>query len=456
MLATASAPWIVPNHVLAGPDRVGANDRIEIGLIGVGMRGKYLLSNLPQNGRLTALCDFSLSQIETARKPTGRFAEILKSFAEGDGPACKIYQDYRELISEHRMDAVIVSAPDHHHAQAAVLACQAGCDVYIEKPLTVSIAEGRAIVNAAREHQRVVQVGSQQRSMLVNRQACEFIRDGGLGRIHFVEERNYPGPMPYEAAEFPEEMSPDDLQWDLFCGPTPLRPYNHNLWIKDDYQYGYLLWRGWDLFRDYSGHLMTNWGAHSLDMVQYALGTDHTGPVKIEPHLDDVDAFSDDPWHDKTPPLGTVFDKSADKLRFCAVTMTYADGIEVRLRSDVRKTTFHGEKGRLILSRNDYAVEPDGLLSPPDENEQARWTGEGHVARPHLENWLEAIRTRGETNAPIEVGHRTATLCHLANLARQLNRTLHWNPESEQFIGDDAANKLLTRPRRRSFELPVN
>lgn len=454
MLATASAPWIIPRHVLGGPNQVGANDRIEMGLIGVGMRGKYLLANLPQAVRVTALCDMSLSQINSARNPTGRFSEILKPFATTDGSACKIYQDYRKLLANQRLDAVMIAAPDHHHAQAAILACQAGCDVYVEKPLSVTIAEGRAIVDAAEKSQRVVQVGSQQRSMLVNRRACEFIRAGGLGKIHYVEERNYPGPMPYQPEDFPEERVPHDLQWDLFCGPTPRRSYNHNLWMKDDYKLGYLLWRGWDLIQDYSGHLMTNWGAHSLDMVHYALGMDRTGPVKIEPHLEEVDLFTDDMWHDKTPPIGSVADKHFDRTRFSPVTLTYANGVEVRLRPDVRKTTFYGENGRLILGRNDYKVEPEELLAPPEVEEQKLWDGEGHVARPHIENWIEAIRSRSVPNAPIEIGHRTATVCHLVNLARQLNRTLHWNPETERFVEDRGANAFLTRPRRSGFEFP--
>ena len=450
-----TAPWIIPNHVLGKSGQTGANDRIEIGLIGVGMRGKYLLANLPQSARVTALCDFSLSQIETARKPTERFTELLKPFAENEGKSCKLFQDYRRMISEHTLDAVIIAAPDHHHAQACILACQAECDVYVEKPLAVTIEEGRAMVEAAKKYKRVVQVGSQQRSMSVNRRACEFVRDGGLGKIHYVEERNLPGPMPYEQAQFPAETPPTDLDWNLFCGPTELRPYHRDLWVKDHYKRGFLTWRGWDLFQDYSGHLMTNWGAHSVDMTQYALGTEQTGPVKIEPHLGDVTPFTDDQWHEKTPPLGTIRNKAIDKARFAPLTITYASGTEIRFLPGVRKTTFYGEDGKLTLSRNRYEVEPKTLLPPPDKQEQELWSGDGHVARPHLENWLEAIRTRGETNAPVEVGHRSVSVCHLANLARRLNRSLEWDPVMERFVRDDEANGLLSRPRRNGFELPT-
>ncbi len=430
------------------------NERIETAVIGIGERGKYLIGNLPPQFRVTSLCDFSRDQIESARRPPKRFETILGTFAEGDARQCDLHQDYRRMLNDQRFDAVIVAAPDHHHAQAAILAMQAGANVYVEKPLAVTISEGRAIVNAAERYNRIVQVGSQQRSMEVNRAACEFIRSGGLGKVHRVDERNLPGPMPYVASEFPSEVAPASLKWDLFCGPTPLRVYNRNLWIKDAYKYGYLTWRGWDLFEDYSGHLMTNWGAHSVDMIQYALGKDDTGPVQIELRREMIDPHVDDQWHDKTPPLGTLADRQADRARFCPLVMRYADGTAVHFLPGMKSTIFHGEKGKLTLRRNDYATDPKGLMPPPNPEEQARWSGSGHVARPHLENWLDAIVSGTPLHTPPEVGHRSVTVCHLANLARRLNRTLKWDPGKEQFIGDENANGELQRPRRSGFELP--
>lgn len=449
-----AAPWIVPRHVLGGAGRTAPNDRIEIGLIGVGVRGKYLLANLPESVQVTALCDFSDEQVDSALRPQGGFEKILADFATHQGPAAVRYRDYRRLIDEHAMDAVIVATPDHHHAQAAILAMQAGCDVYVEKPLAVTIGEGQALVQAARKFKRVVQVGSQQRTMQVNRTACEFIRSGGLGNISLVEERNLPGPMPYQANDFPGQPVPASLDWDLFCGPTPLRPYHPDLWIKDAYKFGYLTWRGWDLFEDYSGHLMTNWGAHSVDMVQYALGMDNSGPVHLKPLPRQIDNFIDDQYHEKTPPLGTLKSRERDRMRFCPVEMTYANGVSLRFTPGVRKTIFYGEHGTLELSRNKYVVDPTDLLPPPDKRELERWDGSGHVARPHLENWLQAVRTRGEVNAPIEVGHRSVTVCHLANIVRLLGRELRWDPVTETFPEDDQANALLHRPRRSGFELP--
>ena len=193
-------------------------------------------------------------------EPKGEFAKVLAQFTQSDAAKCATFQDYRGLLdrakAKDKLDAVIIATPDHHHAQAAILALQAGLDVYLEKPLTVTIREGRLLVDAVKRTGRVLQVGSQQRTMEVNRFACEFIRNGGLGRISKVELPNYPGPLPMPSLD--AEPTLGGVDFDLFCGPVPLRPHHRHLWMKEDFKVGDLLWRGWDLFRDYSGHLMTN------------------------------------------------------------------------------------------------------------------------------------------------------------------------------------------------------
>tara|TARA_R110002049_G_scaffold27321_2_gene94289 strand:+ start:526263 stop:527690 length:1428 start_codon:yes stop_codon:yes gene_type:complete len=453
----AAAPYFVSSRVFAGPGRVAPSDRIEIAVIGIGVRGKYLISSLPENVQVTALCDCSTEQIESARKPEGVFRELLTSFLSSGGDRCAVYQDYRELFSQHSCDAAIIATSDHHHALASILAMKAGCDVYVEKPLAVTIAEGRAIVDAAKRYDRIVQVGSQQRSMKVNQTACEFVRDGGLGRVHLVEERNFPGPMPYEPEMFSEEFVPASMNWDCFCGPTPTLPYHRRLWMKDAFKYGYLTWRGWDLFEAFSGHLMTNWGAHSLDMIQYALGMDDGGPTDVTPHFDQVDATTDDQWHQKTPPLGEVKNHQRDRRRFTPVSMRYDNGVVLQLKPQVSQTVFHGQHGRLYLSRNHYRTEPDGLLPPVDAAEVARWSGSGggSVAGPHLQDWLDAVRHRGSVHAPPEIGHRSASVCHLANIARVLGRPVRWNPRTEKFIDDPQADQHLSRLRRDGFQLPA-
>jgi len=436
-------------HPLSSPGAAGAsvNEQLRVAVIGTGFRGKYLIGNLPPSIRVTAICDCAESRMFHTLEPRGEFREVLNRFAAADAKQCKMYQDYRELLDKQPLDAVIIATPDHHHVQAALLALRRGLDVYLEKPLTLTVPEGRILVEAVKNSGRILQVGSQQRTMEMNRFSCEFIRDGGLGKISRVELPNYPGPS--AEPEFPAEPVPSGLKWDLFCGPAPLRPYNRKLWVKDEFKVGNLLWRGWDLFRDYSGHMMTNWGAHSVDMVQYALGTDDTGPVEVEafPLNESLEQVADN-WDDKTPAPAAL-----DERRFWPVRMKYANGVEVQFVGGPEPIRFYGERGVLKMSRNKFETEPAGLITnaPPAEVAE-KWNGPGHVARPHLENWVECIRTRKTPNAPVEVGHRSVTVCHLANLAREINRPLKWDPVAETFVDDAEADQKLDRPRREGFD----
>ncbi len=439
------------------------SSRIHVGVIGTGVRGKYLIGNLPETARVTAICDCATSRMADTLEPKKEFAQVLASFRDSGAAHCKTYQDYRQLLDSEKLDAVIIATPDHHHAQAAMLALQAGLDVYLEKPISVTIREGRMLADMVRSSGRVLQVGSQQRTMEINRFACEFIRGGGLGNVTRVDCPNYPGPL--SGASFPAEMIPNGLEWELFIGPTPPRPYNRKLWIKDEFKVGDLLWRGWDLFRDYSGHMMTNWGAHHVDMVQYALGMDRTGPVRITP-LNETSASDrtldtsetallrdfKTRWSMKTPPpLGSFIDEP----RFRPVSMEYANGTMLNFVPGVTAATFYGERGTVTINRNSFAADPVELMADRLVSGNAEeWEGSGHVARPHLQNWLDCIQSRGTPNAPVEVGHRSATVCHLANLVREIDRPLRWNPIDEKFVDDDFANTMVDRPRRSGFELP--
>lgn len=434
-----------------------ASNILRIGVIGTGVRGKYLIGNLPESVRVTAICDCAPSRIASVLEPQGAFASVLQQFKERDAANCTTYQDYRRMFDREQLDAVIIATPDHHHCLAAMLALQSGLDVYLEKPLSAYIGEGRLLVEMVKRTGRVLQVGSQQRTMEVNRFACEFIRNGGLGKISKVELPSYPGPLPMPFLD--AEPALDGVDFDLFCGPTTLRPYHRNLWMKEDFKVGHLLWRGWDLFRDYSGHLMTNWGAHSVDMVQLALGRDDTGPIEAIASPPPSVAAIAEIWKDKTPmPIGGPSDR-----RFWPVTLKYADGIELRFvpRTSVDQQkgpdfiVFHGEKGRLRMRRNYFETDPPELITNgPDAAVLEKWKGAGHVARPHLENWLDAIRVSTKLHAPAEAGHRTVTICHLANLARELNQSLSWNPQLELFHGNDQIQAYVVRPRRTGFELP--
>ncbi|MEZ6089723.1 MAG: Gfo/Idh/MocA family oxidoreductase [Pirellulaceae bacterium] len=241
---------------------LAANERLRVGVVGTGVRGKYLIGNLPPSVKVTAICDCSQLRLDSTLRPSGPFRNVLEHFLATDAATVATFHDYRRMFDQHELDAVVIATPDHHHTLAAMLALQAGLDVYLEKPLTVCIREGRLLADAVKRSGRILQVGSQQRTMEMNRFACEFIRDGGLGKITKVELPNYPGPLP--VAQYDQEDAVGGIDFDLFCGPARLRPHHRRLWMKEDFKVDDLLWRGWDLFRDYSGHLMTNWGAIRL------------------------------------------------------------------------------------------------------------------------------------------------------------------------------------------------
>ncbi len=416
-----ATPLFIPSHVFGDEQTLSANERIHIGVIGAGIRARQLIGDMPAGGRVVAVCDCYEPRIDRIRE--------LDSTAE-----FAAYADYRQMISKAKLDAVIITTPDHHHVQAAVLACQAGLDVYCEKPLSLTIGEGQTLVKAVRHYGRVLQVGSQQRSMEMDRFACKFVREGGIGRVSKVEVKNFPGPLLYE--DMTAEPIPSGMHWDLFCGPRPFRPYHWRLWQKDERSWEGQNWRGWDMWRDYSGHLMTNHGAHAIDMVQWALGTDGTGPVEIQPLVEGYEG----------------------EMRQCPLVMKYANGTELHMthpKGFYAGGYFHGEGGEMKISRNGFAAFPKSLITdPPDPAAAALWRGKGIVAKPHLQNWLDCIKTRKEPNAPVEVGHRSITVCHLANIARELGRKLRWDPAAETFPDDEEARALLDRPRRAGWELP--
>jgi len=400
---SAAAPYFVPSTALGGADRPGANDRVVIGFVGTGGRARQLMDHVPQDGRIVAICDCYRQ----------RCAETLKQ----KGTNWNTYQDYHKMFEAENLDAVVVATPDHARALVCIHACQAGLDVYAEKPLTLTIAEGRVLVGAARKYNRVFQVGSQQRTMEMNRFACEFVRNGGVGKLHTILGINYSGPNRYKG--LPEQPIPEGLDWDRWCAQTPLRPYNSAL------HFG---WMGW---RAYSGGQMTNWGAHGLDQVQWALGMSESGPVEIWPVTDG--------------PNGKV-------------SMRYANGVLVRLELEngpMGGAIFVGDKAKIEINRNKLTTNPPDLIKNPPEPATAEiWEGPGWIARPHIQNWLDCIKTRQRPNADVEIGHRSISVCHLANIAREVGRKLRWDPENETFVDDDEANCYLDRPKRKGHELP--
>ncbi len=405
--AGCSLPYLVPRGVLAAPGKPGANERFVVGVIGVGNRANLLIDQLPPQAQIASVADCFISRSHAAaarRKANWR-----------------IHTDHRKLLDEKDLDAVIVATGDHDRVLPCILACQAGKDIYAEKPLTLYIGEGRALVNAVRKHQRVLQVGSQQRSMAMNRIACDFIRSGKLGKITSVEGVNYPGSKRYHG--LPEEPVPAGLNWDVWQGQTELRPYNRQL---------HLSWMAW---HDYSGGEMTNWGAHGVDQIQWALGMSETGPVEF--------------WPLSPGPNG-------------AVAFRYANGATVELKlakGPQGGAIFQGENGKIEVNRNKFTTNPKELIKDselPPKEEVDKWRDEVALwqARYHMENWLDCIKTRAKPVADVEIGHRSISVCHLANITRELGRHLRWDPAKEHFVDDSEADKLLVRPRRKGWELP--
>ncbi|MCA9167827.1 MAG: Gfo/Idh/MocA family oxidoreductase [Planctomycetales bacterium] len=406
-------PMIIPRTALSAPGRPGANDRITVGAIGVGGRASLLLQQLPEDGQIVALSECNAPR-----------AEAFRAKAQASWP---IHADYRELLDRKDIDAVIVATGEFQRIVPCIAACQAGKDIYAEKPLSLYIREGRALVNAARHHQRIVQIGTQQRSMEMNRVACQFVRDGGLGELQEVRAVNYRGPED-SPTPYPAGMPvPAGLDWNMWLNQAAWREFHPD-------------WMSWMRWRDFGGGEMTNWGAHGVDQIQWALGMDDTGPVEITPLT--------------AGPHGQV-------------AMRYANGVTVRFIIEQGKgpmggAIFIGSRGKLEINRNKFVSNPpeiaDNLHKKLDVAEEERkWSDELALwqARWHMQNWLDCLRTRDTPVADVEIGHRSITVCHLANIARLAGRPLKWNPQTETFVGDDAANEFLDRPRRAGFELPA-
>jgi predicted dehydrogenase len=406
-----AAPYFIPSGVLAADGAPGANDRIAVGAIGVGRRATLLLDQLPEAGRIVALCDCNLPR-----------AEAFKAQHNGEWP---VYQDYRRLLEQKDIEAVIVGTVEFQRVLPCIHACQAGKDIYAEKPLTLYIKEGRVLVDAVRKYNRVFQVGTQQRSMAMNRIACELIRSGGLGKVLEVRAFNEPSSEESPVQLFPEEPTPEGLNWDIWLNQAAWRPFNMN-WMSN-----------WGAWRDFAGGEITNWGAHAVDQVQWALGTDGSGPVEMKPLTSGPNA---------------------------QVELKYANGVPYRFILDKGPrggAVFVCEKGKLEVNRNKFSSNPkeiavELLMQVDAVEEEKKWSDQTALwqAKWHMQNWIDCIKSREKPVADVEIGHRSVSICHLVNITRRIGRPLKWDPTVEQFVGDDEANKLVDRPQRKGYELP--
>ena len=348
---------------------------------------------------MRAVCDVDASRVESTIKKT-------KGKAKG-------FKDYRELLQMPGLDAVIVVTPDHWHALQSIHAMEAGLDVYCEKPLTLTVAEGRELSDAAQRLGRVFQTGTQQRSAANFRWACELVRNGVIGKLERV--RAVIGRGPTSKAE-PDGKAPPELDWDMWLGPAPWVPYNRK---RCHYTFRW--------YYDYSGGKMTDWGAHHHDIVQWALGMQHSGPVSVDAR--------------GTWPVDNFFETAVD----FDVHYEYANGVTLHTTGKGENgITFYGSEGELFVARGKIRANPSKLL----DSKVGTMPLKLYASTNHHRNWIDCLRTRELPISDVEQSHRTATVCHIGNIAMRLGRKLRWNPEVERFVGDEEANRMLSKPRR--------
>ena len=396
-------PTIIPARAF------GAADRIRIGQIGVGNQGGNNLKALMEH--TVAVCDVDAKHLTDAKQ------RVEKE----NGRSCAAFRDYRKVLDAKDIDAVVVSTPDHWHALPTIDACMAGKDVYTEKPLTHSVREGQAMVEAARQHGRIVQTGSQQRSNALFRQACELVRNGKLGKLEVI--RVGLSGVNFEGPAVPDASPPPELDYDFWSGPAPLNAYN-----PKHVHYNFRF------FWDYAGGQLTNWGAHHLDIVQWALGRDESGPVSV----DAKPVWNKDGWYQVPESSETVF--------------TYDDGTRVVCQQGMKErsgVTFVGEKGTLYITRGKIECDPAEILETKFGPDDTRL----YESENHHQNWLECIKSRKPPICDVAIGHRSATLCHLANISCRVGRKLNWDPNRQVIVGDSEAAEYLLRPYRSPWNL---
>lgn len=415
----AAAPSVLPSWSAQTPP----GDRIKLGFIGVGMQGRGLLNAFlgRQQVQVVAVCDVDANRrVDAQNRVNAHYQQ--QGTDRGSFKACLAFEDFRELVALKDIDGVVIATPDHWHAFTAIASARAGKDVYCEKPLSKSVRESRAMVRAARENQRVFQVGSMQRSMREFRVACELVRNGILGKIEHIDVTVGGPAVP---CDLPEEPAEPGLNWNLWLGPAPKRPYNSVLsprGVHDHYP-------NWRHYREYGGGAVTDFGAHHFDIAQWALDMDESGPVEINPPAD---------W--QTAQFG--------------VRLAYANGVimnhaRVPGHNDI---TFFGKAGTLQVDRGRISVtiggktiaQADSLREQLDRLEK-EFLADAKVqlyrSNDHLNDWLAAIRSRKAPICDVETGARTATVCHLVNLAYYHGQPMKWDPVGESFeagTGDQA------------------
>ncbi len=405
----ASAITILPGFAIASTEGIL---KTRLGFIGVGIQSHGLLNNLMKCPEtvVMACCDVVTTKVD---KFKGEAQALNDQKWIGEKHEVTGYKNYRELLERNDIDAVVIATPDHWHAQVAVDAAKAGKDIYCEKPMALTVAEGRAMVNATRKYNRVFQTGNMQRSWHAFRHACELVANGYIGEI---KEVNVCVGPPVKALDLPAVGAPDNIDWDMWVGPSLYREYSPVLAppVED------LNFPNWRSYREFGGGMVTDWGAHMFDIAQWALGMDESGPVEFNP---------------------------PSKPAVIGLQMKYKNGVVLNHSHWGNKcegVQFIGTKGKIEVSRDYLRSDPAQIV----ETEIKPTDKHLYKSENHYQDWIDAIKKRTRPISDVETGHRTASLCNLANIAYELQRPLKWDPEKEQFIGDNAANMMLSRAYR--------
>ena len=437
----AAAAWVAT--AVSGGRVLGANDRVRLGFIGVGNRGDQVLDAflVQPDAEVAAICDMYRPYVEfAAKKAGGQPAQLT---------------DYRGLLDMKDLDAVVIATPDHWHALQMIHACEAGKDVYVEKPLSLVVNEGRAMVEAARRHNRVVQVGIHRRSAAFVKEAADLVRGGALGRITVARAFHVQNEWPKGIGSPADATPPPGVDWDAWLGPAPRRPYNKN---RTFYRFRW--------FYDYSGGQVTNFGVHYIDAIHWALG--HDAPLAVAA-MGGKFAIEDNREIPDT--LEVLWTYPGNTL----VTFSQYNATAAPAARDRRvEIEFRGTKGTLYLFSDGYEIVPDEITpnefparTPTDRQyergyragakpliEPAKRTGGDADTAHHARNFLDCVKSRAPCSCDIETGHRSTTATLIANVAHKTKAYLEWDRETERFTNNADANRLLTYRYRAPYEAP--
>ena len=418
-------PSIVPGSVM-GQD--APSDRVVVGLIGVGWRGTDHLRDIlrRKNMELAAISDVDRDFLLNAMKFIDDQMGIDRVWVDGQGGGMRNpkrppkvvegYEDYQRMLDRDDIDGIVAAVPDHWHAKIYIDAMRAGKDVYGEKPLTLFLNQGRDLVRVARETGCVFQTGSQQRSAKEFRQACEYVRNGRIGKVESVTVSVGGAP---QTQAVPDEVVPDGLNWDRWLGPAAKVPFNP---LRCHVTFRW--------FMEYSGGMVTDWGAHHLDIMQWGLGMDGSGPLSIEGTAE------------VSPGYYNTFTNFAFNLE-------YPNDVKVFFGpKGPGGVTFHGPKGNIYVTRGKISSDPESILQEPLTSSDVRL----YESDNHMQNWLDCIKTREKPICDVEIGHRSVSVCHLANICGLLKRKLYWDAEKELFKNDVEANAMLDREERAPYQ----